>query len=537
MHYTGKLKTLDNLKNTRKIRLKHSPKMKRSYILFCAALLFTLSLCAEIKMPRIFSDNMVLQRGVPVKVWGWASPGSDVTVSFSGQTKTAKANAKGEWLVELSPLRESVEASEISISESGGAPKQIKNVLVGDVWISGGQSNMEFAAKRMDGANDFLSELKGHPVRFFVQKESKPSKVPMEDTGKNSKWFDCKSDDVSWLSAVALIFARDISAKTGVPIGVIDSSFSGTNMYSWLPQEVFDNDPLVEHERVNWKNRLKNYNYQKALEKWQKGVDEYEAAVAKAKAEGKPVPPQHYSTTLLHKPRPDSPDLFRTRCELYNARIYPIKRYAARGILWYQGENDGYMKKGFRESFMSLINAWRQSWGNPDMPFISVQLPSWGSDAPWAEIRQQQYEACRNLKNTGIVVTIDTGEKDDIHPTEKLPIGHRAAAIALHDVYGFKDIAAYGPIMKDVKFIGKLARVEFSGGNLECKGEPRGFEVLCGGKWIPAKAKVKKDCVLLRAADSNSDIEGVRYLWETFAKPNVCLYSNDIPAMPFIKEK
>lgn len=514
--------------------------MKKLSILVSVLSIFAFSSFAEIKMPRIFSDNMMLQRNANVNVWGWASPNSKVNVQFAGQSKDVKANAKGEWLVKLAPMKENAKPQSMFISENGASPVEIKNILVGEVWVLGGQSNMAFGLSGADCYNEYKEIVKKYPIRFFNQGNdaSKTAcKTPQEDSYKYARWADCQTQPCGGFSAVGLIFATEISEKLNVPVGLLYTAISGTNMYSWFPQDVWDNDPMIEHERKAWERRLKNYDYEKALAKWQKKVDDYEAEVKKAKAEGKEPPKRHYSTTPTFKPRTDSPDLYRTRCELYNGRINPIKRFTVRGVYWYQGCNDGYMKEKFKESFICLMNAWRDAFKNPNMPFVAVQLPSWGTKAPWAEVRQQQYDACRELKNAGIACSIDTGLEDDIHPKDKLPIGKRSAAVALRDVYDL-DVQAYGPIVKNVKYMGKVARINFYGGKLVCKGDPRGFEVLCADKWVPAIAKVNGDTVVVKAKEGDSEISGVRYLWKSFAKPDVCIYSSaDLPAFPFQLKK
>ncbi len=497
----------------------------------------TLCANAEIKMPKLFSDNAILQRDVPVNVWGWAEPNAKVELKFAGQVKTVKANKNGAWRVVLDPMQASSQSRSIFVSENEGKTVEIKNVVVGEVWISGGQSNMEFALRSMNGSKEFIENAKNYDVRFFMQKSSMESKTPMLDAGNDAHWVDFRGDSnkIVNTSAIATVFACKLNAKIKIPVGVVDTSLSGTNMYSWLPKDVFENDPTLEHERKNLRDRTKRYDYQKALSKWQKGVDEYEVSVAKAKAEGKPAPKRHYRTTVRFRPRADSPDLYRTQGELYNGKVFPVKDYAARAFLWYQGENDGTMKNGFRESFVAIMKSWRASWGNANMPFVAIQLPSFGTKSHWAEIRAQQSQACEIAKNAYPVVTIDTGEKDDIHPKDKLEIAYRAANVALKMVYGFNDIVAFAPSVKNVSFENQTATVYFNR-KIECRGEVRGFEVLSEGKWIPAKAKVQARSVTL-TTEGKANIEGVRYLWKSWAKPDVCIYGDNLPVSPFIKEK
>ncbi len=514
-------------------------KFKKKLFIF-VSLISVLSLNAEIKMPLVLSDNAILQRNANVKIWGWANPNANVEVEFSGQKKSTKANNKGQWALKLSPMKACDTPHVMSISENGGKPFEIKNVLVGDVWVAGGQSNMEFGMRQMSGGGkEVLENAKKHTVRYFKLWSSENKKTPQPDAYKGSRWIDFRTGSplMNGLSAVASIFACDINAKTKIPIGVLDTSLSGTNMYSWLPKNVFENSPNLQHERDAFKKRMKTYNFERELAKFQKKVDEHKQAVTKAKAEGKPEPKLPSSIREIHKPRPDSPDKYRTYGEMFNARVYPLKNFTARGFIWYQGENDSAMKVGFDKTFAELVNSWRAQWGNQNMPFLAVQLPSYGTKSSWAEVRWQQLKVCNQLKNMGYIVTVDTGDEKDIHPTNKLPVGHRLANVALNQVYGFKDIVAYAPTVKNVKFTKNVVTVNFSG-NIECRGEPRGFEVLCDDEWAPASAEVKTNSIIIRAKDSKKKIDGVRYLWKSFAKPDVCLFiTGDLPVAPFIKKR
>lgn len=514
--------------------------MKKSKIFLTVAALFVSASVSfsEIKMPRIFGDHMMVQREEPVNVWGMADAGAKVEVDFAGQKVSTKAGADGRWYARLKPMKASAQPRTMKIFENGKESKTIEDVLVGEVWIAGGQSNMAFGLNGMEDAKSVVEKADLVKVRYFNQPKNNPQPVPQFDTADDSKWHVCSAQNAGGMSAVAYTFAQRLALALDVPVGIVQTAVSGTPMRSWIPIEEFENNPLFGDSYKNYQARLKKWDYEAELKKWNEFVRTYPERVEKAKAEGKEPPPQWTISDTL-KPWKDSPDGFRKPSNLYNGRIAPLVNFTARGIIWYQGENDN-LRTGFKDQFKGLIEIWRKLWRKPDMPFLFVQLPSW-TCVNWEYMRWDQFRTCKELKNVGMAVAIDTGLEDDVHPFDKLPFIERLSKIALRDVYGKKDALGYGPLFKSAKISGDRAKVDFYmfGKKLVVKGEPRGFEVLLAdGKWVPAVAKQSGNSILVKSANpDDKKIAGVRYLWKDWARPNVCIYNDaDIPAPGFTTE-
>ena len=512
----------------------------------CAAALFACAASyAEIKMPRLFSNSMVLQRDAEVNVWGTADAGAKVEVEFDGQKVAAKAAADGSWALKLKPMKESGMLRKMTVSENGRPSKVINDVLVGEVWIVGGQSNMAYPLRLIDGAKEIIAAANNSLIRYFDQGSNPEMKStqglgkdPETDTLKGTSWLVCSPKNAEHsFRAVPYIFARDLAQKLNMPVGLIYTAIPGTPMVAWIPRDEYDSNPAFADVKKSYETRLKNYNYQKALAAYEETVRTYPERVEKAKKEGK-RPPESWTIAENMRPWKDSPDKWSTPVMLYNIRINPVKNFTARGVIWYQGESDSASPATFGKKLEGFIKIWRKVFNNADMPFIMVQLPSYKSQT-WPEIRQVQQDIADLMKNVFVATSIDTGTIDDVHPKEKLPVGERMARAALAGVYGFKDVSAGGPVLKSVRYDGKSANIEFDvrGDKLVCKGEPRGFEVLSGGKWVEAKTKVAHNSISLEAADSG-DVSGVRYLYKPWAKPDVCIYNDDgLPAHPFINVK
>ena len=284
--------------------------------------------------------------------------------------------------------------------------------------------------------------------------------------------------------------------------------------------------------------KWKESEFEKRSEKWRRARGKWEAEAAAAKSAGKPAPRCPWEAHDQAKPDISRPYGVNNPSLLWNAKISPMAGYSARGFLWYQGESD-YMWSGFKSIFVGMTKAWRAAWGKPEMYFLCVQLPSY-KDNGWEYMRWDQMRASLENPNAGVAVSIDTGDRDDVHPTDKKAIVDRLAAIALHDVYGRKDLAVYGPVFKSAKYSGDTAEIEFDlrGRKLECRGAPRGFLAKGkDGKWREASAKVSGGKLAVSTLDG-SEIRGVRYLWKGWAKPDVCIYNDaGLPAFGFSDEK
>jgi len=518
--------------------------MKNAFLKISASIavsLFATALYAEVKLPRIFSDNMILQRDCDVKIWGKADKGATVEVEFMGQKKAVTAGKDGNWIVILNPLKAEKAPQEIKIYENGKEAAKVKDVLVGEVWITGGQSNMAFGMGNVQDGKKIIEASNYHDIRYFFNSGSNTAKTPQEDVDAKCGWVYATPQTAANFSAVSYLFALNLRNALNVPVGVVTTAMSGTPMVSWVSQEVFDSSPNFAERKKKFDDIIAKYDYEKVIAEWEKECEEFDAKVAQAKAEGKNPPQRPYKLTELHKPWPDSPEAFRTPCRLFNAKVAPLTQFAARGFLWYQGENDASTgaNNTFELQLAGLIETWRTLWGKADMPFIYIQLPSF-TNKGWPDTRLKQTQVFNTVKHTGMVVTIDLGEEKDVHPKDKIPVGKRAANIALKDVYGFKDIVAYGPAFKAASFKGKFAKIEFDLGNSKFKdpqGEITGFEVLSNGKWVNAKATLKGNAVILESTDGGN-VKGARYAYKDWAKPLVNLFNeNELPAAPFLFEE
>ena len=518
-------------------------KILKIFVLFLAIL--ACDCFAELRMPRIFSNSMILQREEKVNVWGWADANAKVDVEFDGQKVSTAADKNGYWKLSLNPMKASTQGREMLIFENGTLRKTIKDVLVGEVWIAGGQSNMAFGLKGAKGSKEIIANANNSLIRYFDQGYHPPMKSingigkdPIDDVQKGCRWLVCSPKNAEYsFKAVPYIFARDVAKKLNVPVAIVYTAIPGTKMTSWIPRDDFENNPAFATPKADFEKRLKAYDYQKELAKFEEKVRTYPARVAKAKAEGKKIPP---AWTIADDVRPwkDSPDKCSSPVLLYNIRIYPIKDFTARGIIWYQGESDSQFVDAFKEYFKGFIDVWRREFSKPDMPFLFVELPSY-SGKTWHKIRLKQQAVAKSMKNVYMATTTDTGEKDEIHPKDKLPIAERLAKLALANVYKCKDVRANAPKVSGISYNGNSAVVKFdTDGRLAFKGKPQGFEICADGKWItPATVEIQGKSVVLVAPNQNAKISGVRYLYEPWAKPLVSLYDETgLPAYSFLNK-
>ncbi len=510
--------------------------MKR--LLAALALFACVSSHADVALPKIFSDNMVLQQGQKVKVWGTAKPGAKVDVEFAKQKQITKAGADGKWTLTLNPLKANSKADVMKIYENGKEVKIVSNVLVGEVWITGGQSNMEFGLRLVEGSPDMIKRADYPEMRFFWQPSCVAFETPQADCAEGSLWRVCSPDMIDKFSAVSFLFAEKVMKEIKMPVGVVLTAMSGTPMVAWVAPDCLETSKGYEKRMAWFKKKSESWDYAKEIAKWNKGREDHAAAAEKAKAEGKPAPALDYNYWDMNKPWEKSPDYYRTPAAMYNGKIAPILGFAARGFVWYQGENDsgGVSQETFQEMFEDLIDCWRKKWNSPEMPFIFAQLPSWGGADTWADVREKQAKAAAKLKNVWMAVTIDTGDEKDIHPKDKLPVAERLANIALKELYGKKNINAFGPEFKSAELKKGAAVVNFEMHGMKFKPAKdglTGFEVFDGAVWLPAKALIKGSTVTL-SIDSIKDVKGVRYAYKSWAKPEAGLFNeNGLPAAPF----
>lgn len=480
---------------------------------------------ADVKLPALIGDNMVLQRGRPLKVWGWAEAGERVTVSFRGREAEATANDQGQWRVTLPALAEA--GGPFTMTIAGRNSITFKNVLVGEVWVCSGQSNMQWpVAQAKDGPAEIAAA--NYPRIRLFQVPQATSQTPLVDV--KSSWQECSPQTIPGFTAVGYFFGRDLHQKLNVPVGLIAASWGGTCAEAWTSVPSLRADRDFDAQFANWDRLLAAYP--QALEKWVATVEAWRKAVAAAKAEGKPAPPEPNDF-------PDGPDSPNRPGSLYYAMIAPLTNYAIRGAIWYQGEANVERAYAYRKLLPLMIADWRQAWGL-DFPFYIVSLANFmavqdePSDSAWAELREaQSLTAAR--PNNGLAVTIDVGEADSIHPADKQTVGQRLALQAEGHTYGL-DVPCDSPSYAGMRLEGDSIRIRFRGvyGGLVARGSefPRGFAIAgADRKFVWASAHIEGDSVVVSSPEVKQPV-AVRYAWADNPQGN--LYNSaGLPAAPF----
>ncbi len=492
---------------------------------------------AEVRFAPIFNDGAVLQCEMKVNVWGSADPGEALTVTFAEQQKSTVADAKGNWMVQLDPMPAAAEPRKLIVRSSIGNQKsEISNVTVGEVWLATGQSNMVVPLKNTIGGPDRLEKtIQG--IRFVRVPQTFGLPVKKQFTPDDLAWNTFAPGPNNQIAAVAFYFAEKIQAETGRQIGIIQSSYGGTPCQAWTPEWALDAHPELKYymdavrkalgsgkSEQEW---LKDAN---ALRKWQEDLKQW--MKTKEGPHPKNPGPQDLGNPLSPK----------TATTLYENMIVPLVPYTARGVIWYQGEANAGNPEEYRILFPAMIEAWRTAWNRPDWPFFFVQLAAYdqkGQD--WAAQRAAQTFTRDTVKNTGMALAIDCGEKDNVHPKKKQPVGGRLARLALVDVYG-KNTVARGPAFRTLEKSNGTLRITFQtfDNPLEAadgKPDVPGFEEAgADGVFHAAQAKIiSTDSIELICAEVPDPVS-VRYAWANWPEPPVTLQNSaGLPAEPFLK--
>ena len=484
-------------------------------LLFCTA-----SIHAEVSLPKVLASHMVIQRDLPVHIWGWATAGERVTASFRGQDGTTAANDLGQWSIYLPP---GAAGGPFQLAVTGATSTiTLEDVLVGDVWIASGQSNMEFEMRKASTAAADLPKAANDRIRLMIVKKVY-SDYPLTDLDGVS-WIASSPESAKEFSAVAWYFAREIEEREHVPVGVIDSTWGGTVAEAWTSLTALGADPglaAVFTARGHMTEREASALLKEPVNARQ---------VAEAKAQGKPVPkfPWH---PVLNMWGP---------AQLWNGMIAPLTPFPIHGVLWYQGESNSALERAptYERLFQTLIEDWRRQWQIGDFPFLYVQISNFISTPleDWAQIREAQRRALE-LRNTGMVVTIDIGNPDNVHPTDKLTVGRRLALAARSISYG-EQLEYSGPLYRQVTPEGSSLRVWFDHAeSLEAKdGALTGFEVAGeDGQFVPAEARIAGSSVLL-SSPAVPVPTAARYGWAN--SPECHLFNGaGLPASPFTSLK
>jgi sialate O-acetylesterase len=477
----------------------------------------------DLRLASLFSDHMVLQRDRVVPVWGRANAGEQVVVEFAGQLKTAKADGEGKWQVRLDPIAASALGRELVVrSDNEHRRATITDVVVGDVWLCSGQSNMAFRMKETANAKAEIAAANDPAIRFF---RVLPQFAPTPADRVEGEWKPVSPATAEECSAVAYYFAQAIRRHHDVPIGLLVSSIGGTRIETWMHRETLVSLGVSDKLLDKWKDvsALEFAQIDAAYRAFQYERDKvYAPALKAAKAEGKPLPPEPTRPAVrLH----DCPSA------LHNGMIAPLQPYAIRGVLWYQGEANVGQPTVYETLQPALTADWRSAWGD-DLPFLFVQLAPYQSHHP--SFREAQARIARQTPNAAMVVTTDVGSAKEIHPPRKKPVGERLALAARALSCG-ESVEYSGPVFKAIAVEDGRIVVSFTHaeGGLMAEGDTvKGFSIAgVDGKFVDADAIIEGSTVIVSAKEVTSPT-AVRFGWATV--PEVNLVNRDrLPAVPF----
>ncbi len=496
---------------------------------------------ADVKLPALFSDHMVVQADAPVAVWGWADAAEEVAVALAGQSAKTKAGADGKWMVKLGKLKASSEAQTLTVK--GRNTLTVNDVLVGEVWLGSGQSNMEMQITgKMHGSVDHADEeiaAANYPaIRMFTHREPYaiyevpvPPREPASD--RAGEWRVCSPQTVADFSAMGYFFARDLHKQLGVPVGIINASVGGTPIEAWTSLEAQQAEPAVKPVLDDWQKRLANFDPEREQKQFLAAKESW----LKLRAEA----------TKKNEPPPKAPAVFKNLGVmnpggLFNGRIAPLVPYTLRGVIWYQGERNaaGPLTDYYGVQLKTLINDWRKRWGN-DFYFAWVQLPRFQKEqrlpsepTGWGVSVREEMRKALSVPNTGMAITIDYGGVTAGHPTNKSDFAARLSPVVLHDVYK-KPIPVWsGPLFRTAKQDGHTMVLTFdhAAGLKAASGGIEGFAIAGRDqKFVWAKARIDGEKVIV-SSDSVSEPAAVRYGWAGNPKCNL-VNTAGLPASPF----
>lgn len=445
---------------------------------------------AEVKLPKLFADHMVLQRETEANLWGWAAPGEEVKVSLNDSTATAKAGEDGKWKARL---KTPAAGGPFELKFKGANEITLKDVYVGDVWIASGQSNMEWSVAASANPQEEAANAK-HPTIRMIKVHRVPAAKPVDDipvspetkkTSPDSGWAVCAPETAPTFSAVGYYFARYLQQDLNIPIGIINTSWGGTRCEPWTSMEALAAVPSL----------------------------------------------QYFAERKISGGNPGEPSV------LYNGMLAPIVPYSIKGAIWYQGESNLDKADEYRTLFPTMIGDWRARFGQGDFPFLFVQLAPYKYDGSTrlAELWDSQLKTLSIAKNTGMCVTTDITNINDIHPKNKQDVGKRLALWALANTYGKKDLVYSGPLYDSHEIEGNKIRIKFKhGAGLMAKDDkPLTHFQIAGDdqKFVEAKAEINGDTLVV-SSEAVPKPAAVRFAWSPIAEPNL-FNKAGLPASPF----
>jgi sialate O-acetylesterase len=477
---------------------------------------------AQVKLPALVGDNMVLQQNSKVNLWGWASPNEKINIKLGWQDSIVEISAKpdGTWKTTINTPQGSQKTYTITIEATNKIILQ--NILIGEVWICSGQSNMFFPVGKEEGTwktgvVNYEEEIKNatYPnIRIFTVL-TKASQKPLDDV--TGSWATCSPSSVKTFSAVAYFFGRDLYQNLKIPIGLISSSWGGTKAEAWTSQNVLEENPdflsILETDAKNeklYQEKLENYYLNLKKERIANNND--------------------LTKSELKKPKKEEN---KTSYVLYNAMLHPLVNYTIKGAIWYQGESNAEQAYLYRSLFPAMVKNWRSDWNQGDFPFYYVQITPHKGQNP--DIREAQLFSLKNIPNSGMVVTTDVGNATNIHPIDKQTVGHRLALIARAKTYNENKLVYSGPIYNQMKI--KKDRIQlffdYADSGLMKKGDSlKEFEIAGEDKvFYPADAKIDGKTIIVSSSKVKNPV-AIRFAWKAIPEPNLFNKEN-LPASPF----
>ena len=501
--------------------------MKRNFLLILLS--FVTSLCADVSLPNLYSDNAVIQRHIPFKVWGWADPHESISIEFLGKKVSTQANETGTWSVEF-PAQKA--GGPYSLTVTGKNKLVRNNLLFGEVWVCSGQSNMKWnIGKSVDGDLEVLM-AKDDQLRI-VTVSTGASQTSLKDI--DGVWTPATGKALNEFSAVGYYFGRELRRVLNVPVGLINNAWGGSAIEAWIPREVLLTDERNFAYLKSFDERLEQYSSGQPLSLYEENLKKWEKKVAQAKSSGAPLP---------RKPRkPTDPRGSQHRpANLWHSRVAPLLNYSIKGVIWYQGEANTSRSYNYRHLLPMMIKTWRQKWDSGNFPFYWSQLADFCRDdesdgnSPWAEIRESMTVAMQTTENTGQAVITDLWEEQDIHPRRKLEVAKRLLRWALAKDYGF-DVVFKSPMyesheVKDNKIIITLDQdVKW----FDVK-KVLGFTIAGEDeKFLEANARISKNTIEVWHEKIKAP-RAARYAWAGNPLCNV-INKKDLPLTPFRTDK
>ncbi|MBT3296702.1 MAG: hypothetical protein HN742_37365 [Lentisphaerae bacterium] len=496
---------------------------------------------ADLKLSGVFSDHMVLQRKKPVPVWGWATPGDQVTVQFAGQTKTVTVDAAGKWQVTLDPMPANADPQAMICTSSlrdrqskiSNRQSAIKDILVGDVFLLAGQSNMSWWLSSSTGGEEAIKRADYPWLRHFDPGWQCTDELAT-DVSKGATWQVCTPEVAGRFSGVGFFFAEALHGVHDVPIALIQTAIAATWGENWVSRAAMDADPEFRYCLDKYEAALAKLPEEQ--KRWDAEKAKHEKKVAEAKAAGKPPPKPSYFV----KNGPMGPKHTRRPNALYNGRVAPLMPFALRGMVWYQGEGNGqiHLAEHYHKLLTTLVRTWRAGFAQGNLPFFIVQLPRYDYDHPWASyplVREAQMRVSLEQPNCGLVTLMDEGEAKDVHPKNKRPVGERMARLARNLIYGEK-LVPCGPVPErhEIKDGAMWVQFQYVGKGLQARNGALRTFTFCGADKVfhPAAPEITGADTIRVSSPKVPEPVAVRYAWEPFPDCNL-FNSEGLPASPF----